>query len=100
MARFIAAFRDGSILEPATIQMMESEVMAWYWHGPVVLGQKNGGVHIGPEEEPQYGLGTDVMALIDQFDVAIIFNSWLWVVPYDNFAENLILNAYHAPEDW
>lgn len=95
MARFIAAFRDGSILEPATIQMMESEIMAWYWHDdpsyPEVLGQKNGGL-----AKNGSGMGTDVMALIDQFDVAITFNSWV-----NNFSsEQLILDAYHAPEDW
>jgi CubicO group peptidase (beta-lactamase class C family) len=94
MARFIASFRDGTIIGPASVQMMETEVMAWYWHDdpvyPEVSGQKNGGIGV-----PGGGMGTDVMALVDDFDVAIIFNSSASVS-----SEQLILDAYHAPEDW
>ena len=94
MARFIASFRNGTIISPASVQMMETEVMAWYWNNynqyPEINGQKNGGISING-----CGMGTDVMAFVDDFDVAIIFNSAANVL-----SEQLIIDAYYAPEDW
>jgi CubicO group peptidase (beta-lactamase class C family) len=103
LARFVASFRDGTILEPATVQMMENEIMAWYPWPPGVGPhyQKNGGLCDGNIR----GLGTDVMALDDDFDVCIIVNSWTSYA-YDDpnqpliGLEDLILQAHDAPEDW
>ncbi|MBA7609018.1 hypothetical protein ES703_16204 [subsurface metagenome] len=46
LARLAASFRDGTILDPNTVQMMEDEVMAWYpWpEGTTDYYQKNGGL--------------------------------------------------------
>jgi len=103
MARLVASFRDGTILEPATVQMMGDEVMAWYpWpppNGP--YREKNGGLCDGKAR----GLGADVMALTDDFDVCIITNSWTSYTCDPNqqapiCLEDLIVQAYDAPEDW
>ncbi|MBW1719787.1 MAG: serine hydrolase [Deltaproteobacteria bacterium] len=99
LARLVASFRDGTILEPATVQMMENETMAWYPWGPHY--QKNGGLCDGNIR----GLGTDVMALDDDFDVGIIVNSWTSNAFNDPnqppiSLENLIVQAHDAPEDW
>lgn len=99
LARLVASFRDGTILEPATVAMMENEVMAWYpWKGHY---EKNGGLCKGKAR----GLGCDVMALADDLDVCIIVNSWTshtcdGTVQPPICLEDLIVQAYDAPEDW
>ncbi len=103
VARLVASFRDGTILEPATVKMMEDEVMAWYPWPPSTgpYHQKNGGLCDGKAR----GLGADVMALTDDFDVCIIANSWTSYtcdakVQPPICLEDLIVQAYNAPEDW
>lgn len=99
LARLVASFRQGTILQPATVQMMENEVMAWYAWGP--YHQKNGGLCKGNAQ----GLGCDVMALADDLDVCLIVNSWTSYTCDGKkqppiCLEDLIVQAYDAPEDW
>ncbi len=103
LARLAASFRDGTILDPNTVQMMEDEVMAWYpWpEGTTDYYQKNGGLCNGHTR----GLQCDVMALDNEFDVCVMTNSWTSYA-FDDAnqplisLEDLIVEAYDAPEDW